>query len=86
MCECEHEQIIFFDVHEIFGEYYLTHGTKYLVMWKNILSCVQRITTFMDEIVDEKWKNFLMNIDNICLLCENLNKRNKVEFFYVGLF
>jgi hypothetical protein len=55
-------------------------------MWKNILSCVQRITTFMDEIVDEKWKNFLMNIDNICLLCENLNKRNKVEFFYVGLF
>jgi len=40
----------------------------------------------MDEIVDEKWKNFLMNIDNICLLCENLNKRNKVEIFYVGLF
>jgi hypothetical protein len=27
----------FVDVDKIFGKYYLTHGTKYLVMWRNIL-------------------------------------------------
>jgi hypothetical protein len=30
----------FVDINKIFGKYYLTHGTKYLVMWNNILSHV----------------------------------------------
>jgi hypothetical protein len=27
----------FVDINKIFGEYYLTDGTKYLMTWKNIL-------------------------------------------------
>jgi hypothetical protein len=46
----EHEQVsmneyfleYFINVDEIFWKYYLTHGIKYLVMWKNILPCVHR--------------------------------------------
>jgi hypothetical protein len=30
----------FIDVNKIFWENYLTHGIEYLVMWRNILSCV----------------------------------------------
>jgi len=30
----------FVDIDIIFEEYYLTHGTKYLVMWMDILQCV----------------------------------------------
>jgi len=36
--------------------------------------------------VDEKKDEFLMNIGNKLFFCKNMNKKNKVEIFYVGLF
>ncbi len=42
---------------------------------------------FMDENVDEKWEwmNFFMNVGKK-KLGEKLNKKNKMEKIYVGLF
>jgi hypothetical protein len=33
----------------------LTHGIKYLVMWKNILPCVYGWKMRMDELFNECW-------------------------------
>ncbi len=92
----EHEQVnmnnffleYFTNFDEIFEEYYLTHGIKYLVMWKNILPCVHGWKIFKDENLDDKWKwtNFFMNVSNIYFFKEKFNKRNKVEKNYIGLF
>jgi hypothetical protein len=39
----------------------------------------------MDENVDEKWMNYLMNIANIFFLQE-IEPKNKVEFFLLIYF
>jgi hypothetical protein len=39
----------FVNVERIFLKYYLTHGIKYLMTWKNIMPHVHRWMTFMDE-------------------------------------
>jgi hypothetical protein len=42
-CECEQVNMskpfleYFANIDRMSGKYYLTHGTKYLVMWRNIL-------------------------------------------------
>jgi hypothetical protein len=71
----------------MFGKYYLTHGTKYLVTWKNIFPCVHGWSKFKDENLDDKWKwmNFSWMLA-ILFFCEKLNKNNRVENIYVGLF
>jgi hypothetical protein len=41
----------------------------------------------MDENVNEnKMDEFLMKVGNKHFFCEKMNKKNKVEIFYVGLF
>jgi hypothetical protein len=60
-------------------------------MGQNILSCGRIFChVFMDKQYSwMKWwmkkDELFMNIDNICLFCENLNKGNRVEKNYVGL-
>ncbi len=85
----EYEQIFleyFVDVYKIFKEYSLTH-TKYLMTWKNILSCVRGWMIFMDENVNDNWKwmNFFMNVINNFFWWKTKQK-NRMKFFYVGLF
>ncbi len=55
-------------------------------MWMNLLPRVHGWMIFMDEIMDETWINFIMNVANKRYFCEKLNKRNKVETIYVGFF
>jgi hypothetical protein len=46
-------------------EYYLTHKTKYLVTWKNILPCVMdELFSWMKNGWKIKWMNFQMNVGN----------------------
>jgi hypothetical protein len=82
---CVHEQMNMsksfleysINIDRIFGKYYLTHGTEYLVMWKNILPHVHGWMIFMHENLDYKWKlmNFFMNIGNKCFLQKTKQKK-----------
>jgi len=40
----------------------------------------------MDECIDEKRMNFILNVGNYSYFCEKLNKRNNVETIFVGFF
>ncbi len=54
----EHEQLffgIFYWHWQNILEIDLTHGIKYLVMWKNILPCVYGWKMRMDELFNECW-------------------------------
>jgi hypothetical protein len=55
-------------------------------VWRNILPHVHGWIIFMDESMDEKRMNFILNIGNKGYFCGELNKRNMVEKKYVDFF
>jgi len=69
-------------VDKILEEYSLTHKKKYLLTWKNILPHVHGWMIFMDEKMDY----FILNVGTKRYFCKLLNKINKVETIYVGVF
>jgi hypothetical protein len=75
-----------FHIDEIFEKYSLTPRTKYLVMWRNILLRVHGQMIFVNENMDDKLRWTFSWTLAISFSLQNLNKRNKMEEIYVGLF
>jgi hypothetical protein len=68
-------------------EYHLTHGTEYLVMWRNILPHVKdEWYSWMKNGWKIEWMNFQMNVGNKIVFVKTWTKETRWNNFMLVYF